>query len=349
MLSLVLLTAVVAQDPASQPSTRDLVLGLKDPVRRAASMRALRRLELTAVAPLLLATLETKDPTLAVPALQLLEDTGTDDIELIGQLANQIPDCPPALADALLGAVARLGAYIPGGLQNRRIVDLTIPMMRLASAVGADALRPIATEHRQGLLNRAQIDAGEPVERLLQMVPARATLDARTEFAIELLGRHGDQATAALPRISTILASGRTQRSSGTMATGNNQITFQVGPRNLRQPALALLRIDRRHPSAPLAWAVLLEHGRADEREDAIAALREAGAAAAPCVPALRRLLAMEPPPELPRLRAEVATILGTIGPAAKDAAPDLDKLIYGTDAHLAAVARAALRSIREK
>ena len=129
-----------------------------------------------------------------------------------------------------------------------------------------------------------------------------------------------------------------------------NWIGFQSVPVNNRWYAVALAAVAPGTEDALEGHGYLALHGNPLEMSRALDALRRDAHKAGRAVAHLVNVLGGNAPREFSTSeRAEVITTLGIVGPRAAAAAPVLKKIAAGSDKRLAALARAALRSLETK
>jgi len=162
----------------------------------------------------------------------------------------------------------------------------------------------------------------------------------RREVAAEVLGRMGPAAKSAVPALVKALRKG---------APVVGQIGgFSVPKYRDRYPGAgcdALVRIAPRDPRVAIAWGWQLENSPSEEMR--IQAALRIGGFGARAVTQVRDLVGGLRD-ESRRVRHEVITALGMIGPGAKVAIAPLEKIIAGPDQAAAVRATAALRLIRK-
>ena len=174
----------------------------------------------------------------------------------------------------------------------------------------------------------------------------------RREVAVDALGRLGRAAKSALPTIARKLraelgtARPRIVSKAGGLRVTLGRSSSRQGDEFPARASEAMIRIAPNDPLCAAAYAWRLAHDPTDSNR-AAAALRlgSFGVAAAQEVPILRKALT----DKSARVRWEVITGLGMIGPAAKSAVADLKKILAGKDKAAAARAKAALRQIEPR
>jgi hypothetical protein len=210
---------------------------------------------------------------------------------------------------------------------------------------GAAAANPIvARTELSRVETRWQHRQDRTLPQLLRLVESDDA-DA-AELAAERLVAFGPEARAALPALLRLLQSHpeptvrvRTNRPAGVAGLPHATSEARV------VAAVAIVAIAPRGDEALAAQAVLLQHGAPEQRLLALAALRERGEVDARTVALVARLCTDRDT----LLAREAVTTLGALGPAARSAAPALERLLKHRDAPLAAAARTALRQVRER
>jgi hypothetical protein len=187
---------------------------------------------------------------------------------------------------------------------------------------------------------------------------------ARTEFgpetAAEDLGKRLADGNPFVREYAAELLAARTAAPEATVAAlqlalrGPHPGTFELeglppldvflDRRIQTAAARALLRVAPMDARSVEAFALLAERPQAEDRLDAVAALRHAGAAAAPMLPQLMRMAAAD---ESVLVRREAITTLGLLGAVAAPATALLERLAADRDPQVAEVARAALRQVQ--
>jgi hypothetical protein len=161
------------------------------------------------------------------------------------------------------------------------------------------------------------------------------------EHAAELLAA---RTTAPEATIAALLQAVRGPHPGTFELEGLPKLEVFLDRRIQTAAARALLRVAPKDPRSVEAFALLAERPQAEDRLDAIAAVRHVGAAAAPMLP---QLMHMAEADEDVVVRREVITTLGTLGAVATPAAALLERLGADRDPQVAKRARAALRQVR--
>ncbi len=169
------------------------------------------------------------------------------------------------------------------------------------------------------------------------------------EAAARLLSRRDEKAKAAAPELLGLLRKPAKRQTVSTYFN-NNRISYQSGPVNNRWYAVALTAVAPGTEDALEGHGYLALHGNPLEMDQAIDALRRDAHKAGRAVTHLVNVLGGDAPRKFSASeRAEVITTLGIVGPRAAAAASVLKKIAAGSDKRLAALARAALRSVEPK
>ena len=192
--------------------------------------------------------------------------------------------------------------------------------------------RVLRAQRRARELREAELGPESPVATVAAYLDSDG-LELRLRAA-RALGHRGVAAAAALPELERQLKEVPEQHPPGT------DLDVKLDDHRLRRTfARAIVAIDPASRSVA-ARTALLQLGDDAERRAAAMALSNAEIEA---LPALRRALRAE---RDIRVLREVVTAVGTLGPAARDAAAELDRLSQHRDPQLRARAAAARRQL---
>jgi hypothetical protein len=241
------------------------------------------------------------------------------DPELLEQWVTRVPS---------EAALDRIAASIWGS--SRRFVSPTEfgrTRIRIQESIGT---RSDSFERR---LRHVNLDVAELAAEELRLRPAQAR--ALLHELVELMRADADAINIVFDAIDKGAA---VQERPPVGALRHESRTAPLAA------ALAIVQVASGTDEAREAHSVILRLGRPDQQRDSLIALRESTGA--------RRTIAMLVAPLLGerhhrRLRREALITLSTLGPAAAELVPQIERIAASDDAELAEVARAALRAVR--
>ncbi len=214
---------------------------------------------------------------------------------------------------------------------ERRFAAKALASLGTAARAAAPDLLALAKSDRPGErleATRALRQLGLETNATVAILCELLSEPERRWEAAATLGEMGPAASAAIPRLLTMLETEQSHRPS-------------------RTPSMAALALGKMGPAAVPGLVPFLTNVESDVRVNAAVALTGLGAAGAPAVPGLTLMLRADDPEE----QLTAANALAAIGPGAAAAMPELTRLAHTATIQDVVVghARSAARDARER